>query len=285
MASQKELIKTTCPRDCYDRCGIVVIKRDGAITKVAGDPAHPINRGPLCGKCSIAYNGAWRDEGQRLLHPLRRAGPKGGGAFEPISWDDALRAIAGKLTAIRDAHDAETIFHTHYTGTCSLIAGDFPCRFFERLGATEVDPDTVCNKAGHQAWDYVFGDSGAGFDPRTAKDSRCILVWGANPSHSAPHVNKNWLLGGRAKVVVVDPVRTETAAAADLHLQLRPGSDAALAFTLLHVLHRDGLLDDGYIRRHVLGFEEVEPVIAASTLDWGAAATEDWPESEEFGPD
>ncbi len=141
MASQKELIKTTCPRDCYDRCGIVVIKRDGAITKVAGDPAHPINRGPLCGKCAIAYNGAWRDAGQRLLHPLRRAGPKGSGAFEPISWEEALQDIAGKLAVIRDAHGAETIFHTHYTGTCSLIAGDFPCRFFERLGATKVNPD------------------------------------------------------------------------------------------------------------------------------------------------
>jgi len=253
MASQKELIKTTCPRDCYDRCGIVVIKRDGAITKVTGDPAHPITRGPLCGKCAIAYNGVWRDAGQRLLHPLRRAGPKGSGTFEPISWEAALREIAGKLTVLRDAHGAETIFHTHYTGTCSLIAGDFPCRFFARLGATEVDPDTVCNKAGHQAWDYVFGDSAAGFDPRTAKDSRCILVWGANPSHSAPHVNQHWLLGGPAKVIVVDPVRHETAAAADLHLQLRPGSDAALAFTLLHVLRRDGLLDHGYIVQSACG--------------------------------
>ncbi len=120
-----------------------MIKRDGAITKVAGDPAHPIPRGPLCGKCSIAYNGAWRDEGQRLLHPLRRAGPKGSGTFEPISWEEALREIAGKLTVLRDSHGAETIFHTHYTGTCSLIAGDFPCRFFERLGATEVSPDTA----------------------------------------------------------------------------------------------------------------------------------------------
>jgi anaerobic selenocysteine-containing dehydrogenase len=100
-----------------------------------------------------------------------------------------------------------------------------------------------------------------------------FLVPSANPSHSAPHVNKHWLLGGPAKVIVVDPVRHETAAAADLHLQLRPGSDAALAFTLLHLLRRDGLLDDGYIRRHVLGFEEVEPLIAASTLDRGAAAT------------
>jgi anaerobic selenocysteine-containing dehydrogenase len=273
MTSAKELIKTTCPRDCYDRCGILVIKRNGAIKKVTGDPTHPVNRGPLCGKCSIAYNGAWRDEGQRLLHPLRRAGPKGSGSFEPITWDEALQEISDKLTTIKDTFGAQAIFHTHYTGTCSLIAGEFPCRFFEHLGATEVDPDTVCNKAGHVAWSYVFGDSLAGFDPRTAKDSNCILVWGANPSHCAPHLNKHWLLGGPAKVIVVDPVRHETAAAADLHLQLRPGSDAALAFTLLHLLQRDGLLNDGYIRDHVLGFEEVEPLIQASTLEWGAAAT------------
>ena len=153
MASHKELIKTTCPRDCYDSCGIVVIKRDGAITKVAGDPEHPVNRGPLCGKCSIAYNGAWRDAGQRLLHPLRRTGPKGSGAFEPVSWEEALREIAGKLTVIRDTHGTETIFHTHYTGTCSLIAGDFPCRFFERLGATEVDPDIRREPAGGSSRD------------------------------------------------------------------------------------------------------------------------------------
>jgi anaerobic selenocysteine-containing dehydrogenase len=136
-----------------------------------------------------------------------------------------------------------------------------------------VDPDSVCNKAGHVALDYVYGTSTTGFDPKTARDARCILVWGANPAHSAPHAHKHWLPDSPAKVVVVDPVRHPTAEAADLHLQLRPGSDAALAFTILHLLERDGRLDQDFLRDRTLGWNEVQPLLAACTPDWGAAAT------------
>ena len=104
-----------------------------------------------------------------------------------------------------------------------------------------MEPDTICNNAGHAAWGYVFGDSHVGFDPRTARDSECILVWGANPSHSAPHAHKHWLKENQAEVIVVDPVRHETAEPlADLFLQPLPGTDAALAFAMLHVMRRDG---------------------------------------------
>ncbi len=154
----KEVIKTTCPRDCYDGCGIVVTTRDGTISQVKGNPDHPSNRGRLCAKCSVAYNGVWCDETARLLHPMRRVGTKGAGDFAPISWDEALDEISTRLRGIVETYGAERIFHTHYTGTCSLIAGGFPKRFFDHLGATEIDPDTVCNKAGHVAWQYVFGD-------------------------------------------------------------------------------------------------------------------------------
>ena len=170
-------------------------------------------------------------------------------------------------------HGAASIYHTHYTGTCSAIAGDFPSRFFERLGATEVEPDTVCNMAGHVAWGYVFGDSCNGFDPRTAKDSNCILVWGANPSNSAPHVHKHWLKAHDATVVVIDPVRHETAEQADVHLQLRPGSDAALVYAMLHVMQRDGLLDTDYIRDHVLGYDDVADTIGECSPAWGEENT------------
>ena len=88
--SEKDVIRTTCPRDCYDSCGIAVVRRDGAIAKVLGDPDHPVSRGALCGKCAIAYNGAWRDPAARLARPLRRAGAKGEGRFEPVSWDEAI---------------------------------------------------------------------------------------------------------------------------------------------------------------------------------------------------
>jgi anaerobic selenocysteine-containing dehydrogenase len=268
----REIIRTTCPRDCYDACGIVVVKRGGEITKVLGDPEHPVARGALCGKCAIAYNGVWRDKTARLASPLRRIGKKGEGRFAPASWDEALGDIAARLNAIR-ATDPARILHTHYTGTVSLLATAFPLRFFNAIGATEVDPDSVCNKAGHVALNWTLGDSCTGFDPRAAASAACILVWGANPFASAPHVHKFWLKETSAKIIVIDPVRHATAQDADLHLQLRPGSDAALAFGFMHVAQRDGLLDADFIAQRVLGWEEIEPEVARATPEWTSAQT------------
>jgi anaerobic selenocysteine-containing dehydrogenase len=273
MSEAPVLIRTTCPRDCYDACGIMVSTRNGHMVKVAGDRAHPVSRGTLCGKCAVAYNGIWLSPEQRLLRPLLRKGPKGSGNFAPCSWDEALEKIAERLDEIVRSAGAQSIYHTHYTGTCSLLAGNFPLRFLNRLGAVEVDPDTVCNKAGHLALQLVFGDSLIGFDPRTEKHSKCILVWGANPSSAAPHVNKHWLKSSNAFRIVIDPIRHPTAAAADLHLQPRPGSDGALAFALLHVMHRENLLDRGYLAAHVLGWEVVGAQLHATTPDWGEQQT------------
>ena len=166
-----------------------------------------------------------------------------------------------------------TIVHTHYTGTCSLLAYWFPLRFFNRLGATEVDPDTVCNKAGHVALQMTLGSSLDGFDPRSARDADCVLVWGANPSASAPHAHRHWLKEFRGTVVVIDPIRHPTAESADLHLQPFPGSDAALAFALLHVIAREGMVDEGFLAAHAIGWDEVRPLLPACTPAWGEAAT------------
>lgn len=266
-------IKTNCPRDCYDGCGIVVERRSGESHRVLGDPDHPVSRGKLCSKCAVAYNGVWQDKTQRLLHPLRRVGPKGSTDFERISWDEALAAVADKMNAAIDSNGASSILHTHYSGTLSLIGYAFPNRLFNYLGASEVDPDSICNAAGHVAWTLQFGNSVQGFDPRTSKDSKCILVWGANPSHSAPHAHEHWLGDTSAQVIVVDPIRTETAAAADLHLQPRPGSDAALAFCLLHCLEQAGQFDEQYIESNTLGFEEIIGDIHRATPSWGEEQT------------
>jgi anaerobic selenocysteine-containing dehydrogenase len=270
---EREHVKTTCPRDCYDGCGIVVVRRDGEVRKVLGDPEHPVSRGALCGKCAIAYNGAWRDANVRLTSPLKRVGPKGEGKFVPVSWDEALPDIAAKLKRIVADYGAASIVNCHYTGTCSVIANNFPQRFFNKLGATEADPDTVCNQAGYVALELMIGTAVVGFDPRTAKDSDCVLLWGVNPSASAPHAHKYWLPEARGIKIVVDPVRTETAAIADLHLQLRPGSDAALAYGLLHVLIRDRLIDRGFIDAHTVGWDEVAALAKPCTPQWTEAQT------------
>ncbi len=273
MSEIEQVIRTACPRDCYDTCGVTVHVRNGAIGSVRGDPDHFVSRGQLCTKCSIGYNNEWIDPRARLTHPLRRVGPKGEGRFEPVSWEAALNEIARRLKRVVADAGPRAILNTHYSGTISLIGYMFPTRFFNRLGATEVSPDTICNMAGHVALHYVYGTSVSGFDPRTGERAACVVVWGANPSASGPHVQEHWLEKLPGKVVVIDPIRTPTAAAADIHLQPFPGSDAALAFSMLHVIRREGLIDREFIARHTLGWEELEPMLAPCTPAWGEAQT------------
>jgi anaerobic selenocysteine-containing dehydrogenase len=268
-----ERILTTCPRDCYDACGIEVSRRDGAIRRVRGDRQHPVSRGRLCRKCATAYNGVLLDPQARLLTPLRREGPKGSGRFQPVSWDDALAEIGRRLTEVAAGPGAHTILGAHYTGTFALLGYHFPNRFLRRLGAREVDPDTICNKAGHVALEYLYGTSLDGFDPRSAADAACIMVWGANPSASAPHQHEHWLPEAPGRVIVVDSVRTPTAGQADLHLQPFPGSDAALAFAIAHVIRRERLLDHELLHERAIGWEELEPLLEHCTPDWGERVT------------
>jgi anaerobic selenocysteine-containing dehydrogenase len=272
-AGDKTITRTTCPRDCYDACGIAVVKRADGVVRVLGDPDHPVSRGALCGKCAIAYNGSFLDPKARLLSPLKRVGAKGEGRFVEITWDEAVTTVAARLQAILKDHGPETVLHGHYTGTCSLLAGGFPQRFFNRLGAGEIDPDSICNAAGHAALGYLYGSSALGFDPRTAKDSACVMVWGANPSAAAPHMHKHWLKEMPAKVIVVDPVRHDTAAAAELHLQPFPGTDAMLAFAMLRAMRDEGLIDHAYLAAHAIGWDEVDRLIDCITLQEASAVT------------
>lgn len=265
-------IRTTCPRDCYDACGVLAVERNGRLA-VRGDPEHPVSRGKLCQKCSIAYNGVLQDASARLQTPLRRTGVKGEGAFEPVSWEAALAEIAARFHDVIATHGAPAITNVHYTGTCGLLGYVYPLRLVRRLGATEVEADTVCNLAGHAALGYVYGTSDTGFDPRTARDAACIVVWGANPSATAPHAHEHWLPEAPGTVVVVDPIATPTARQADLHLQPFPGTDAALAFAWLHVLRRDGLLDRDFLAAHTIGWEELDAQLDPCTPAWAARVT------------
>jgi anaerobic selenocysteine-containing dehydrogenase len=268
-----DVVRTTCPRDCYDACGILIVRRAGERTQVRGDPDHPVSRGKLCRKCSIAYNGVFQDAGARLTTPLIRSGPKGTGTFREASWEEAIALVAERLGAIVAEDGGSAVTYAHYTGTFSMLAYHQPCRLLRRLGALEVDPDTVCNNAGHRALDYVYGSSLEGFDPRTSEHSDCVLVWGANPSATAPHMHEHWLAPQRGTVIVVDPIRTDSAKAADIHLQPRPGTDAALAFGMAHVILAEGLADRAFLRAHAIGGDELEAAAVPCTPDWTERAT------------
>ncbi|NKB38482.1 MAG: molybdopterin-dependent oxidoreductase [Gammaproteobacteria bacterium] len=157
MADSIETVRSNCPRDCYDGCGMIINKINGEIQQVLGDPDHPVSRGRLCSKCALAYNGVWQDEKARLLFPMKRVGTKGEGKFERIDWSEAIETISTNFKKIIAEHGSQSILTTHYSGTLSLVALLFPLRFFFRLGSTEVSGDTICNAAGHKAWDLLFG--------------------------------------------------------------------------------------------------------------------------------
>jgi anaerobic selenocysteine-containing dehydrogenase len=167
-------VLTTCPRDCYDGCGIVVELHDGVIRRMGDDKAHPIARGKLCDKCTLAYNSTWLNQAARLTRPMLRDGPKGAGRFEAISWEEALGLVGRQIREAAASSGARSVLNAHYTGTCGELAGKYPLRFFRAISATEVDPDTVCNKAGHVALEYTFGRSTEGFDTRTAAQAASI---------------------------------------------------------------------------------------------------------------
>ena len=266
-------LKTTCPRDCYDTCGMIVSAGANDSLRVTGDPDHPVARGKLCAKCGVAYNGVFQDPGARLTTPLRRRGEKGSGDFVPIGWDEALADMATRLHELATRRGAESVLTMNYSGTMSLLASGYPNRFVNAINASEVDYGTICNRAGFVAWELLFGSGAEGFDPRTARDSSCIVLWGTNPAHTGPHAYEHWLADSPAKIIVIDPVRTRTAADADLHLQPRPGTDAALAFALLNALRVAGAFDEQFMAAHVIGAGQLDTDIALSTPEWAEGVT------------
>ena len=273
ITEQTQVHRSTCPRDCYDACGLTVKTRNDIVIHVSGDPEHLRSKGRLCQKCSVGYNTVWIDPKERITQPLRRIGKKGEGKFEPISWHDAMTEISSRLKHIINNNGAEKILTTHYTGTFTAIGYHFPMRFFNRMGATEVNPDSVCNLAGHIALEYVYGSSLTGFDPRTAKDSSCIMVWGGNPSTAGSHVDQHWLNPLSDKLIVIDPIKTATAAKAALHLQPFPGSDAALAFSIMHSIKAIGNIDQRFIDDNTTGWQHLDKIIEQCPAEWGERQT------------
>jgi anaerobic selenocysteine-containing dehydrogenase len=242
-----------CPHDCPDTCSLLTTVEDGIAVKVQGNPDHRHTHGVLCTKVSRYTERTYHPE--RVLHPLRRSGPKGSGQFERATWDEALADIAGKLNAIA-AREPQAIVPYSYAGTMGLVQGEgMAARFFNRMGASLLDR-TICSSAGGEALVQTLGGK-VGMKVEFFAESKLILVWGSNSIASNLHF---WRLAqdakrAGAKLVCIDPRRTETAEKCHEHVQLLPGTDAALALSLMHELIVNDWLDHDYIARHTAGWE------------------------------
>ncbi len=260
-----------CPLDCPDACSWVVSVEDGVATGLRGNKDHPVTRGALCVKVNRYLEQLGAPD--RLRYPLRRVGPKGSGRFERITWDEALDEIATRLTGIIDEFGAEAIWPFHGTGSLGYLQGmeGFPGRrLFNVLGASHHRP-TICSVAGSAGLSYTLGTAG-GMDPEDLAHARLILLWGTNPLTSGHHVWK-FVQDSGAYLVSIDPVRTKTSERCDEHLAPLPGTDAALAFGLLHVIVSLGAQDDAFIAEHTEGWPEFRDRIAEFTPERTAAIT------------
>jgi anaerobic selenocysteine-containing dehydrogenase len=249
-----EIRHSVCALDCPDTCSLLVNVENGMGSRLRGNPEHPVTRGFLCGKVAKYLEREYSPD--RLLYPQKRIGQKGEGRFARIGWDEALDTIATRLREIADQFGPEAILPYSYAGTMGqLNGGSMDRRFFHRLGATRLDR-TICSAAGTAG---VLATMGAkyGTDPEHFPESKLIIAWAANIHGTNVHLWPFIVEARRrgAKLIVIDPVRTRTAALADQHLRIHPGSDLALALGLTHVIIGEKLYDADYVQQHTNGFE------------------------------
>ncbi len=258
MAQSLKTIHATCPHDCPDTCSMLVTVKDGKAISLKGNPDHPITKGFLCGKVSRYIERTYHPT--RLLHPLKRVGAKGEGRFEKISWQEAIDTVASKLGSIIDSpYGPQSILPYSYAGTMGrLQSSSIDRRFFHRIGASLLER-TICATAGVAGSHMTLG-ARAAIDPEAVLHSKLIINWGSNTSVTNSHL---WAIMHRArkagaKIITIDPFRSKTAEKSDLWIPIRPGTDAALALGIMHVIFRDNLQDQDFIDKFCLGGEDLK---------------------------
>ena len=254
---ETKIVRGACPQDCPDTCAFLYHVEDGRLMAVTGDPDHPMTRGGLCVKLKDYAEHHYNPE--RLLHPLMRVGPKGSGQFRQITYDEALAEIKRRWTEIIDRYGPQAITNHCYLGNQGtlngLTSGD---AFFNRLGAT-IGEKCYCESGSSTAWIMTVGPTG-GLDVESLAYAKYIIVWGMNMIstnlHGWPFILEAKEKG--AKVVVIDPVRTRTAKAADWHIAIRPGTDGALALGMMNVIMTEDLVDHDYVAKYTVGYDELK---------------------------
>ncbi|HMF91277.1 MAG TPA: molybdopterin oxidoreductase family protein [Candidatus Angelobacter sp.] len=262
----KKVVHAACPHDCPDACGVLITVEDGRATRIQGDPAHPVTRGFLCAKVAKYLDRVYSPD--RVLYPMHRVAPKGQGEgdasdFTRISWDEALNEITTRFRKISEEFGPEAILPYSYGGTLGhLNNAGMAHRFFYRLGASQLNR-TICATAGGDAMVTVIGRK-LGTEPEQFRESKYIIAWGGNIHgtniHLWPFIEEARRKG--AKLVVIDPYKTRTAACADWYLPINPGTDVALALGMMHVIINQKLYDADYVAKYTLGFEQLRDRVA-----------------------
>jgi molybdopterin guanine dinucleotide-containing S/N-oxide reductase-like protein len=274
----KKVVHAACPHDCPDACGVLITVEDGQATKIQGDPEHPVTRGFLCAKVAKYLDRVYSPD--RVLYPMKRIAAKGIAAgaasagespaptqaWQRITWDEALDEIASRFRAIVAESGSEAILPYSYGGTLAALNGaSMDRRFFGRLGASQLER-SICSAAGEAGLLSVVGAK-LGTEPEQFVHSRYIIAWASNIHgnnvHLWPFIEEARRKG--AKLVVIDPYRTRTAACADWYLPINPGTDGALALAMMHVIIGEGLHDADYVAQYTLGFDELREKVKACT--------------------
>jgi anaerobic selenocysteine-containing dehydrogenase len=303
----KKVVHAACPHDCPDACGVLITVEDGRATKIQGDPGHPVTRGFLCAKVAKYLDRVYSPD--RVLYPMRRIVPKGlaeeqrsfaphgqpGAAIptqtvptqpEPsqpwqrITWDEALDEIGSRFRGIIAEFGSEAILPYSYGGTIAALNGaSMDRRFFQCLGASQLER-TICSAAGEAGLLSVLGVK-LGTEPEQFIHSRYIIAWASNIHgnnvHLWPFIEEARRKG--AKLVVIDPYRTRTAACADWYLPINPGTDGALALAMMHVIIGEGLHDADYVAKFTLGFDQLQEKVKSyppeRVAQWTGISAED----------
>jgi anaerobic selenocysteine-containing dehydrogenase len=266
------LIRGACPHDCPDTCGVITEIQDGRAVKFYGDPQNFIAKGWLCAKVRPYLDHVYQPN--RLLHPLRRVGPKGGGGWQQIGWQEALEEIAGRWKEIIARYGPQAILPYSYSGTLGLVQMTVAsARFWNRLGASQLQR-SICGAAAEHAVEATLGKRWS--QPYAdVRHTKLVIIWGHNPVSTAPHFMPFLQAARRSgcRLVVIDPRRTRTAQSADWHLTPLPGTDGVLALGLAHVLVAEGLHNEAWLANHTVGWPLLRKRLAAFPPDRVAAIT------------
>jgi len=252
-----ETVRVVCAHDCPDMCSLLAEVEDGRVLRIKGDPEQPFTAGFACAK--VNRDAELVHSPSRLQTPLRRVGAKGEGKFAPIGWDEALDEITGRWQAIIAESSPLALLGYAYSAHQGQLNRGQGLGLFHALGTSRLIAGTVCDTCCEEAWNVTVGPIG-GADPEAVEESDLIVSWGADLVATNVHF---WAKAEAAQkrgvpIVVIDPRKSRTARAADWHLPIRIGTDAALALGIMRILARDGLVNREYVATHTVGFGRLE---------------------------